>query len=117
MSAMAPDRDPWTSTAAFAAAAAAVDAEREDLLIALSAAGRQAQRAESTGLLIDAFGRLNARCEELRAAFFPYATTLSIAHGTATTWSKAGVMRTVWRRELTTRTTYPGTRAIPEHEG
>lgn len=109
---MAADRDSATVALSFAAAAAAVDAEREGLLVALSAASRQGSRSESTNLLIDALGRLNDRCEELRSLFFPQTATLSIANGTATTWSKSGLMRVVWRKE----TSIPRTRAIAEHE-
>lgn len=81
----------------FATAAAAIDAERDRLLEALSASRGHA-RAETDERLIHSLARLNSRADDLRATFFPQATALSIAHGTATTWSASGLMRTVWRK-------------------
>jgi hypothetical protein len=81
----------------FATAAAAIDAERDRLLEAL-AATRGQTRAGADERLIHSLARLNSRADELRATFFPQATALSIAHGTATTWSASGLMRTVWRK-------------------
>jgi hypothetical protein len=90
--------DEHASAAGFAAAAAAVDAERERVLAALAAARQEAPPEQSTNAFVHALILLNARCEELRAAYFPHAATLSIAYGTATTWSYSGLMRTVWRK-------------------
>ncbi len=86
-----------TDAGDFATAAAAIDAERDRLLEAL-AATRGHARAEADERLIHSLARLNSRADELRATFFPQATALSIAHGTATTWSASGLMRTVWRK-------------------
>ncbi len=83
--------------ARFAAEAAAVDAERERLVAALAAAGPSASPG-SRERIVESLLRLNARCEEIRTVYFPHAVTLSIASGTATTWSASGLMRTVWHR-------------------
>lgn len=83
--------------ARFAAEAAAVDAERERLVAALASAG-SAVPPVARARLVDALIHLNARCDEIRATYFPHAAVLSIAAGTATTWSATGLMRTVWHR-------------------